>query len=107
MRILLMGPPGAGKGTQAVRLATVLQVPHVSTGDIFRANVAAQTDLGRAAQEYMKAGTYVPDELTNALVFDRLTRADAADGFILDGYPRTPDQVVQLEAFLDMRGLRV
>lgn len=100
MRLLIMGPPGAGKGTQAVGLAARLGGAHISTGDIFRANVAEQTDLGRTAQRYMDAGEYVPDEVTNAMVRDRLAQADARDAFVLDGYPRTVDQVATLDAIL-------
>lgn len=95
-----MGPPGAGKGTQAVNLAASTHGAHISTGDIFRANVAAKTDLGLAAQRYMDAGEYVPDEVTNAMVRDRLGHDDARDGFILDGYPRTVDQVDTLDRIL-------
>ena len=93
MRILLMGPPGAGKGTQAVVLAERLGVPHISTGDIFRANVAGGTPLGLEAKRYMDAGEYVPDSVTNDMVRDRLGHDDAANGFLLDGYPRTLAQV--------------
>ncbi|WP_447925622.1 adenylate kinase [Georgenia muralis] len=99
-RLVLLGPPGAGKGTQAARISERLGVPAVSTGDIFRANVAGQTELGRRAQRYMDAGEYVPDEVTNAMVRDRLAQSDAADGFLLDGYPRTDDQVAELDAML-------
>ena len=99
-RLVLLGPPGAGKGTQAARLAERLGVPAVSTGDIFRANVAQQTELGERAQRYMEAGEYVPDEVTNAMVRDRLAQADAAEGFLLDGYPRTADQVRELDGML-------
>ncbi|MDD9207346.1 adenylate kinase [Georgenia sp. 10Sc9-8] len=99
-RLVLLGPPGAGKGTQAARLAERLGVPAVSTGDIFRANVAQQTELGERAQRYMEAGEYVPDEVTNAMVRDRLAQADAAEGFLLDGYPRTADQVRELDRML-------
>lgn len=99
-RLVLLGPPGAGKGTQAARISERLGVPAVSTGDIFRANVAGQTELGRRAQRYMDAGEYVPDEVTNAMVRDRLAQSDAAGGFLLDGYPRTDDQVVELDAML-------
>lgn len=95
-----MGPPGAGKGTQAVRLAEKIGGAHVSTGDIFRANVSAQTELGKTAQRYMDAGEYVPDEVTNAMVRDRLGQEDARDAFILDGYPRTVDQVSTLDRIL-------
>lgn len=108
MNLLMMGPPGAGKGTQASRFAAAdLRVPHVSTGDIFRENVAGQTPLGRQAQGYMDRGEYVPDELTNALVAERLARPDAEEGFILDGYPRTPDQVARLDQMLAERGQQV
>ncbi len=95
-----MGPPGAGKGTQATGLAARIGGAHVSTGDIFRANVAGGTELGQLAQSYMDAGKYVPDEVTNAMVKDRLAQDDASTGFVLDGYPRTPDQVETLDAIL-------
>lgn len=100
MRLILMGPPGAGKGTQAERLAERLGVPKVSTGDIFRSNVADGTELGRTAQRYMDAGAYVPDEVTNEMVRHRLAQPDAESGFVLDGYPRTLDQVQTLDAIL-------
>jgi adenylate kinase len=100
VRIVLMGPPGAGKGTQADIVAASLGIPHVSTGEIFRANAVEGTELGLAAQRYMDAGDYVPDSLTNAMVRERLSRADAAPGFLLDGYPRTPAQVDELDAML-------
>ena len=103
-RIVLLGPPGAGKGTQAKLLSGRLGVPAISTGDIFRANVAEGTELGRAAKEYMDAGKYVPDTLTNEMVRDRLAAEDAAEGFILDGYPRTTDQVRELDDMLAERG---
>jgi adenylate kinase len=102
-----MGPPGAGKGTQAKVLAERLGIPAVSTGDIFRANVAAQTDLGLEAKRYMDAGDYVPDEVTNAMVRDRLSEADAGDGFLLDGYPRTLAQVSTLDDILAEHGHRL
>ncbi|MFE7226433.1 adenylate kinase [Nocardioides sp. NPDC057577] len=105
MRLLLMGPPGAGKGTQAAVIAERLAVPAISTGDIFRANVAQRTALGTAAQTYMDAGEYVPDEITNAMVADRLREGDCADGFLLDGYPRTPQQVAELDTILDRSGV--
>lgn len=98
-RLVLMGPPGAGKGTQAESLAERLGAAHISTGDIFRANVKEQTELGRTAQRYMDAGEYVPDEVTNAMVKDRIARVDA-ESFILDGYPRTVDQVETLDTML-------
>ena len=100
MRIVLMGPPGAGKGTQAIKVAEKLQVPHISTGEIFRANLAAGTPLGAEAKRYMDAGEYVPDEVTNSMVAARLAQDDAANGFILDGYPRTLAQVGELDAIL-------
>jgi adenylate kinase len=104
MRMLLMGPPGAGKGTQAKVLAERLRIPAVSTGDIFRANVVAKTELGLEAKRYMDAGDYVPDEVTNAMVRDRLSEADAGEGFLLDGYPRTLAQVGTLDDILAEHG---
>jgi adenylate kinase len=104
MRMLLMGPPGAGKGTQAKVLANRLNIPAVSTGDIFRANVKDETPLGLEAKRYMDAGDYVPDEVTNAMVRDRLSEADAGDGFLLDGYPRTLAQVGTLDDILADHG---
>lgn len=103
-RLILLGPPGAGKGTQAARLAERLDVPAISTGDIFRANVAEGTELGQLAQKYMDAGEYVPDEVTNQMVAARLTEPDAAAGFLLDGYPRTEAQVSELDSFLAAAG---
>ena len=100
MRIVLMGPPGAGKGTQAVAIAGRLGIPHISTGDIFRANLREGTELGLQAKQYMEAGEYVPDNVTNGMVADRLSQSDAAAGFLLDGYPRTVDQVHALNAML-------
>lgn len=100
LRLILLGAPGAGKGTQAVLLSEELGVPAISTGDIFRANVAERTELGERAQRYMDAGEYVPDEVTNDMVADRLRQPDAAEGFLLDGYPRTADQVTALDAIL-------
>jgi adenylate kinase len=107
MRLLIMGPPGAGKGTQAVSLAERIGGAHISTGDIFRANVRDQTELGQAAQRYMDAGEYVPDEVTNAMVKDRLAQDDAREAFILDGYPRTVDQVSTLDGILDELGTKL
>jgi adenylate kinase len=104
MRMLLIGPPGAGKGTQAVRVAEAYSVPAISTGDIFRANVAAGTPLGLKAKEYMDRGAYVPDELTNALVIDRLDQDDVSKGFLLDGFPRTLAQVYTLDDCLAQHG---
>ncbi len=105
MRVVLMGPPGAGKGTQAVVVSERLGVPHVSTGDIFRANVAGGTPLGLEAKRYMDAGDYVPDSVTNAMVRDRLAQPDAAVGFLLDVYPRTVAQVDELAAMLAEHGV--
>lgn len=103
-RLLLIGPPGAGKGTQAEVLASTFGIPAISTGDIFRANVKNQTELGLKVKAIMDAGEYVPDEITNAIVANRLAEADAAEGFLLDGYPRTPDQVVELDKVLAADG---
>lgn len=103
-RLLLIGPPGAGKGTQAVRLAERYGVPAISTGDIFRSNVKNETELGTLATAYMNAGDNVPDSLTNALIRDRLAEPDAENGFLLDGYPRTEDQVRELDEFLAGHG---
>ncbi|NBX23491.1 MAG: adenylate kinase [Microbacteriaceae bacterium] len=99
-RLLLIGPPGAGKGTQASRLASAFGVPAISTGDIFRANVANQTPLGQKVKAIMDAGEYVPDDITNAIVAQRLREPDALAGFLLDGYPRTPEQVAELDRVL-------
>lgn len=100
-RLLLIGPPGAGKGTQAVVLASTYKVPAISTGDIFRSNVANETELGLQVKAIMAAGEYVPDSLTNAVVANRLAEADAQAGFLLDGYPRTTDQVNELDQMLE------
>ena len=99
-RLLLVGPPGAGKGTQAAILAETFGVPAISTGDIFRSNVANETPLGLQVKVIMEAGEYVPDALTNEIVADRLSQADARVGFLLDGYPRTIDQVNELDRIL-------
>lgn len=107
MRIVLMGPPGAGKGTQAVVVAERLGIPHISTGDIFRANVGQGTPLGIEAKKYMDAGEYVPDSVTNGMVADRLSQADASSGFLLDGYPRTLDQVHALNTMLAETDLKL
>jgi adenylate kinase len=98
--MLLMGPPGSGKGTQGERLAVQFGIPAISTGDIFRANLAADTELGRLATSYMSQGKYVPDDVTNSMVRDRLAADDTATGFLLDGYPRTPAQVAELDRML-------
>jgi len=107
MRLILMGPPGAGKGTQAKVIADRLSIPAISTGDIFRTNVSQQTRLGIEAKRYMDAGDYVPDEITNAMVRDRIAEADAVDGFLLDGYPRTVSQVEELDAMLAESGKQI
>ncbi len=103
-RLLLIGPPGAGKGTQAAKLAEAFNIPAISTGDIFRENVKNETELGKQAKSFMDRGEYVPDSLTNALVRDRLNWDDAKDGFLLDGYPRTADQVEELDRILSDKG---
>ena len=104
MRLVLVGPPGAGKGTQAEFIAEHFDVPKISTGDIFRANVSGGTDLGRLAKKYMDAGDLVPDEVTNAMVRDRLAQPDAKDGFLLDGFPRNVAQANELNGILDELG---
>ncbi|MGX5696884.1 adenylate kinase [Agromyces soli] len=103
-RFLIVGPQGSGKGTQGVLVAEAFGVPQVATGDIFRANVAGGTELGKRVQAIIEAGDLVPDELTSALVADRLSQSDAAEGFLLDGYPRNRGQVDDLDAFLAGRG---
>ena len=100
MRLLIMGPPGAGKGTQAVNIAKSLNIPHISTGDIFRENMKNETPLGLEAKAFYDKGMYVPDEVTNRIVEDRITWDDAKNGFLLDGYPRTLDQVNFLDQIL-------
>ena len=104
MRMLIIGPPGAGKGTQAARVGAAFSIPAISTGDIFRANVAESTPLGLQAKSYMDSGAYVPDDLTNDLVLDRLQQDDAADGFLLDGFPRTVHQSHTLDDYLEEHG---
>ena len=104
-RLVLLGPPGAGKGTQAARLAERFGVPAISTGDLFRANIKGGTPLGRTVQEYTSRGALVPDSVTNDMVRDRLAQADAVDGFLLDGYPRNVAQVGELDAILADAGL--
>ncbi|GAA0599656.1 adenylate kinase [Actinomadura livida] len=100
MRIVLVGPPGAGKGTQAQYIASHLSIPKISTGDIFRANVSGGTELGRQAKQYMDRGDLVPDEVTIAMVRDRLAEDDARDGFLLDGFPRNVPQAETLKKIL-------
>jgi len=101
LAIIMVGPPGAGKGTQARLLSDSLKLPHVSTGDMLREALKNQTDLGKKAQAYMDSGALVPDELVDAIVADRLRREDCCNGFILDGYPRTIPQALVLQGFLD------
>ena len=107
MRAVLLGPPGAGKGTQAVRIAEKLGVPHISTGELFRNNISNGTPLGVEAKKYLDAGDLVPADLTNQLVDSRLDADDVADGFVLDGYPRNVDQAAALREMLERRGLKL
>jgi adenylate kinase len=107
MRLILMGPPGAGKGTQARFVADHFGIPAISTGDIFRANVSQGTPLGVEAKRYMDSGEYVPDEVTNLMVRNRIDEADAAPGFLLDGYPRTLAQVTELDGMIGFTGHRL
>jgi adenylate kinase len=104
VRLVLVGPPGAGKGTQAEFIAEYFGIPKISTGDIFRTNVSGGTDLGRLAKKYMDAGDLVPDEVTNAMVRDRLGEPDAAPGFLLDGFPRNVAQAYELDGILNDLG---
>jgi adenylate kinase len=104
MRLILVGPPGAGKGTQAEFIAEHFRIPKISTGDIFRTNVSGGTELGRAAKKYMDAGDLVPDEITNDMVRDRLAQPDAVEGFLLDGFPRNVAQAAVLDGILDAIG---
>src|SRR5690349_8274463 len=104
MRLIMMGPPGAGKGTQAKFVAEHFSIPAISTGDIFRANVSEGTPLGVEAKRYMDAGEYVPDEVTNLMVRNRIDEEDAAPGFLLDGYPRTLAQVEELDGMIKFTG---
>ena len=107
MRLIFMGPPGAGKGTQAQKVAEHFVIPAISTGDIFRANVSQGTELGVAAKRYMDAGEYVPDEVTNLMVRNRIDDPDAVSGFLLDGYPRTQAQVDELDGMIAFTGHRL
>ena len=107
MRIVLVGPPGAGKGTQATRLAEKLRVPHISTGDLFRANISQQTELGKLAKSYMDAGNLVPDEVTIAMAKDRMEQPDAERGFLLDGFPRNVSQAEALDELLTTEGIKL
>ncbi|OBI99242.1 adenylate kinase [Mycobacterium sp. 1465703.0] len=104
MRVVLLGPPGAGKGTQAQKLSEKLGIPHISTGELFRSNIENGTKLGLEAKRYLDAGDLVPSELTNQLVDDRLSDPDAANGFILDGFPRSTEQARALHDMLGRRG---
>ena len=107
IRLLLIGAPGAGKGTQAEKLSAAYKIPAISTGDIFRHNVKNETELGKQAKAFMDRGEYVPDSLTNDLVRDRLSQADAKEGFLLDGYPRTAEQVTELDSILEAAGTKL
>ncbi len=107
MKIIMLGAPGAGKGTQAAKLAEKYQIPHISTGDIFRANIKQQTELGKKAKSYMDQGLLVPDELVVDLVVDRLKAEDCKNGYILDGFPRTIPQAQSLDRALDEDGTKI
>jgi adenylate kinase len=107
VRIVLVGPPGAGKGTQAARLSERLDAPHISTGDLFRENMKNETELGKEAQRYVDAGDLVPDEVTVGMVKDRLAQPDAQSGFLLDGFPRNAAQAQELESVLSELGQRL
>ena len=107
MKIIMLGAPGAGKGTQAKQIASKYQIPHISTGDIFRANIKNGTELGKKAKEYMDQGLLVPDELTCDLVMDRISQDDCANGFVLDGFPRTIPQAEALDAALTKVGAKM
>ena len=104
MRLIILGPPGAGKGTQAARIAEHYGIPAISTGDIFRDNIRNETELGRQVKQVLSSGGYVSDEITNAIVEDRLAQDDCVPGFLLDGYPRTLAQVEALDGILGGRG---
>jgi adenylate kinase len=107
MRIVLVGPPGAGKGTQAAFLAMNLSIPHISTGDLFRANISKQTELGKLAKSYMDAGNLVPDEVTIAMAKDRMEQPDAENGFLLDGFPRNVSQAEALDELLETESMQL
>jgi adenylate kinase len=107
MRIVLVGPPGAGKGTQAAFLARNLSIPHISTGDLFRANISQQTELGKLAKSYMDAGNLVPDEVTIAMAKDRMEQPDAEGGFLLDGFPRNVSQAEALDEVLQTENMKL
>ncbi|MFE5819675.1 adenylate kinase [Streptomyces sp. NPDC056479] len=107
MRIVLVGPPGAGKGTQAAFLAKNLSIPHISTGDLFRANISQQTELGKLAKSYMDAGNLVPDEVTIGMAKDRMEKPDAENGFLLDGFPRNVSQAEALDEMLQSENMKL
>ncbi|MFJ2831904.1 adenylate kinase [Streptomyces sp. NPDC087263] len=107
MRIVLVGPPGAGKGTQAAFLAANLSIPHISTGDLFRANISRQTELGKLAKSYMDKGELVPDEVTIGMAKDRMEQPDAENGFLLDGFPRNVSQAEALDEMLKNEGMKL
>jgi adenylate kinase len=107
MRIVLVGPPGAGKGTQAAFLAKNLSIPHISTGDLFRANISQQTELGKLAKSYMDAGNLVPDEVTIGMAKDRMEQPDAEGGFLLDGFPRNVSQAEALDEVLQTESMKL
>ncbi len=107
MNLILLGPPGAGKGTQAAKIIEKYNIPHISTGDIFRKNISEGTRLGKKAKEYMDKGELVPDSLVIEIATDRLTEDDCKNGFLLDGFPRTVEQAVALDAFLGENGKKI
>jgi adenylate kinase len=107
MRLMILGAPGAGKGTQAVILSQKLQIPHISTGDIFRSNIKNETPLGKLAKQYIDSGALVPDEVTIGIVKDRLSEPDCSNGFILDGFPRTITQAERLDSILEEMGTKL
>ncbi|MDO5715216.1 MAG: adenylate kinase [Tissierellia bacterium] len=107
MKLVILGPPGAGKGTQADYIIEKYDIPHISTGDIFRENIKNETELGKKASSYMDKGLLVPDELVIDLVEDRISKEDCKDGFLLDGFPRTVAQAVSLDAILDKQGTQL
>ena len=107
LRTILLGPPGAGKGTQAAKIVEKYHIPHISTGDIFRENIKNGTELGKRAKEYMDKGELVPDDLVIEIATDRLSKDDCKDGFLLDGFPRTVYQAEKLDEFLNSRGHKI